>query len=949
MGDNAATTTRAQFWQDFHGPNRGYILELYEQYLQDPTSVDEETRALFDQFGNPADFVGSGSAGDAPLAANVPSSVLSPDFARRLVAATELVRNIRNYGHLAAHIDPLSEPTPVPILELAEYQLTEADLASIPASMIWPNAPQDVRTGLDAVKRLKAIYTGDLAYEFNQVTDVEERKWLDQVVESDELHRPYSPEEKRQLLYRLTEVESFEKFLHRTFAGQKRFSIEGVDAMVPMLDKLVELSASAGTHNVMIGMAHRGRLNVLAHILRKPYEKIFAEFHGSPNKDLVPSEGSTGINHGWTGDVKYHMGANRVIGEGTQVEVRITLANNPSHLEFVNPVIEGYTRAAQDDRTHGGAPSQDVQKAIAVQIHGDAAFPGEGVVAETLNLSRLRAYSTGGTIHIIANNHLGFTAEADEGRSTRYASDLAKGFEIPVVHVSADNPEACLTAIRLAHMYRERFHKDFLIDLIGYRRWGHNEGDDPSPTQPLLYKKISEHPTVRTLYANALKTEGVLSEQDAAAMEAEVQQKLKEAYARVGEVEEDVPFTEWAVSDVAPAPVSLEELKKINEALLTFPSDFAVYPKLKRILERRRNALDEGGKVDWALAESLAFSTILANGTPIRLTGQDSERGTFGHRHLVLHDVNTNKEFVPLQALPQAKASFAVYNSALSEAAVLGFEYGYSVYAKDALVMWEAQFGDFANTAQVLIDQFISAGISKWGQSSGLVLLLPHGYEGQGPEHSSARLERYLQLSAQNNWMVANVTTAAQYFHLLRLQAARLGKTARPLVIMTPKSLLRNQKAMSDGTAFSEGRFEPILRDTRALKAKDIKRLILCSGKVAVDLENAMEKSEQDLTWVAVARIEQLYPFPEEELQDVIAQYPGLKEIVWLQEEPENMGAWTYMQPKLQALLPAKVKLRYVGRPEQASPAEGHAHAHNAEQARILDEALQPTLSAVLQ
>ncbi|GMA50671.1 hypothetical protein GCM10025857_20280 [Alicyclobacillus contaminans] len=515
--------------------------------------------------------------------------------------------------------------------------------------------------------------------------------------------------------------------------------------------------------------------------------------------------------------------------------------------------------------------------------------------------------------------------------------------------MSADNPEACLTAIRLAHLYREKFHKDFLIDLVGYRRWGHNEGDDPAPTQPLLYQKITEHPTVRTLYANALVSTGVLSDAEAATMEEAVLQKLKDAYAKVGEITEENPFADWVETEVEPAQVPLDTLKSINEALLSFPSDLHVYPKLQRILERRRGALDEGGKVDWALAESLAFATILSEGTPIRLTGQDSERGTFGHRHLVLHDVNDNHEFVPLQALPHAKASFTVHNSALSEAAVLGFEYGYSVYADNALVLWEAQFGDFANTAQVLIDQFISAGISKWGQSSGLVMLLPHGYEGQGPEHSSARLERYLQLSAQNNWVVANVTSAAQYYHLLRRQAASLGRTARPLVIMTPKSLLRNPKAMSSPEAFSDGRFQPVLKDARNLKPKDVKRLILCSGKVAVDLDNAMEKAKVDITDIAVARIEQLYPFPEEQIQEVIAAYPSLKEIVWLQEEPQNMGAWFYMQPRLQALLPSRVKLRYVGRPEQASPAEGHAPDHNAEQARILNEVLQPTLSAVLQ
>jgi 2-oxoglutarate dehydrogenase E1 component len=947
VGGNTVDMTREEFWRNFYGPNQGYILELFEQYLMDPNSVDEETRNLFDTYGNPSDVLST----EVSVVTEGNKGPVIPDgnFIKKIFGAAEVARNIRSYGHLAANIDPVRQPSPVPMLELSHYGVTEADLLAIPADAVWPNAPKHLKNGLQAIERLREIYTGDLAYEFSQVNTPEERLWLQEVVESGQVSEPLTPEEKRNLLYRLTEVESFEKYLHRTFAGQKRFSIEGVDAVVPMLDKLVKTAVSDGTRNVMIGMAHRGRLNVLAHVLRKPYEIIFSEFHSSPNKELVPSEGSMGINYGWTGDVKYHLGASRNVGEGSEVKAHLTLANNPSHLEFVDPVIQGYARAAQDDRTNAGTPSQDVRQAIAVLIHGDAAFPGEGVVAETLNMSRLRGYTTGGTIHMIANNHIGFTAEEDEGRSTRYSSDLAKGYEIPVVHVSADHPEACLAAIRLAYLYRERFHKDFMIDVIGYRRWGHNEMDDPASTQPLLYKIINDHPTVRALYAETLKSQNVVNDDDVAKIDAEILQTLKDAYAKVAGVQEQPPLQHFEESSAMPKPVTLEELQNINKALLTYPETFNVYPKLKRILDRRTNALDEGGEVDWAMAESLAFATILSNGTPIRLTGQDSERGTFGHRHLVLHDVISNQEFIPLQALPSAKASFIVHNSPLNEGSVLGFEYGYNVQAPETLVMWEAQFGDFANAGQVLIDQFISAGLQKWGQSSGLVMLLPHGYEGQGPEHSSGRVERYLQLSAQNNWTVANVTTSAQYFHLLRLQAERLGASARPLVVMTPKSLLRNPKAACKSSDFTDTEFQPLLRDGRDLADKDIRRLVLCSGKVAVDLQIAMEKSTEDLSWVSVARVEQLYPLPEQEIQEVIANYKNLKEIVWMQEEPSNMGAWSYMFPRLQALLPNKVKLRYIGRSEQASPAEGHATDHNSEQARILNETMSKTLSPVLQ
>jgi 2-oxoglutarate dehydrogenase E1 component len=710
--------------------------------------------------------------------------------------------------------------------------------------------------------------------------------------------------------------------------------------LVPMLDSIIRNAAADGTREVVIGMAHRGRLNVLAHVLGKPYARIFSEFHTAPDKEMVPSEGSAGINYGWTGDVKYHLGARKTVRERDLAQVALTLAHNPSHLEFVNPVVQGFGRAAQEQRDERGAPQQDINKALCITIHGDAAFPGEGVVAETLNLSRLPGYQTGGTIRIIANNQIGFTTAADQSRSTLYASDLAKGFEIPIVHVNADDPEACLSAAALAHAYRQRYHKDFLIDLVGYRRWGHNEGDEPAFTQPLLYARIAGHPTVRALYAETLEVEGIVSSNDTEAMQREVQQRLKQAYDELmaGHIpEEQAALEESPVLASVETAVPADELGALNEALLARPADFTPNTKLERLLTRRRESIEKPGAIDWGFAETLAFATALADGTPIRLTGQDSERGTFSQRHDVLHDAKTGAAYTPLQALPQARASFAIYNSPLSEASVLGFEYGYSVHAPNTFVLWEAQFGDFANAGQVLIDQFIAAARAKWRQLPGLALLLPHGYEGQGPEHSSGRLERYLQLAAEDNLRVANCTTAAQYFHLLRAQATLLATAPRPLIVMTPKSLLRHPRAASSLSDLAEGAFRPVLDDFKG-EPEAVRRLILCSGKVAVDLEAALDAQPSLREWIAVARVEQLYPYPAAEIEATLARYPHLAEVVWLQEEPRNMGAWSFIAPRLESRV--SVTLRYVGRPERASTAEGLPNAHAAEQTRIIGEAL---------
>lgn len=934
-------------WWNILGPNLGYIHEVYEQFRKDPESVEEEWKNYFHRWGAPPGY--TEWANQIPAKSMAPSDSL--EMLKNAVAAEKLAQSIRTYGHLAARINPLKDEIELDtrLIEPSLYNLNEEDLANLPAEVIWSETKEEVRTGLDAIRSLRNIYTKSIAYQFMHVHNKEERDWLTHMVESESIYQELSKEKRISILKRLIEAEEFEQFLNRTFPGQKRFSIEGVDMMVPMMDEIIYQAVHDGIEYINIGMAHRGRLNVLAHILGKPYEVIFSEFYHAPDKTMVPSEGSMGINYGWTGDVKYHMGADREVGGDGTIRARLTLANNPSHLEFVNPVVEGFTRAAQEDRSRSGYPKQEVKKALAILVHGDAAFPGEGIVAETLNFSRLRGYHTGGTIHIIANNQLGFTTDSSDARSTQYASDIAKGYEIPIVHVNADDPEACLAAVALAYQYRRRFQKDFLIDLIGYRRFGHNEMDDPVATQPKMYSKIQNHPSVRVSYANALQEANVVTIEKVKEMENEIQQKLRNALKKAKESENrelkemmaPAKPTQLKESPLNTS-VSVETLREINQELMEIPEGHKIYPKLERVLKRRANALDSEGKVDWSLAETLAFATILRDGTPIRMTGQDTERGTFAHRHLILHDPQTGKFYCPLHHISQTKASFAIHNSPLSEASVLGFEYGYNVFAPETLCLWEAQYGDFANAAQVIIDQFISAGRAKWKQNSSLILLLPHGYEGQGPEHSSARLERYLQLAAENNWVVANLTTAAQYFHILRRQAILTGtEEARPLVIMSPKSLIRNERTVSHVTEFEQGTFRKVLEQPGALRsAEQVKRLILCSGKVAIELEKERESHHHQQNGIHIVRVEQLYPFPGDEIQHIIQRLPNLKEILWVQEEPKNMGAWGYIEPLLRELVLNEVDVNYVGRPKRSSPAEGLPDMHHMEQKRILTEAL---------
>ncbi|QJC51957.1 2-oxoglutarate dehydrogenase E1 component [Paenibacillus albicereus] len=929
-------------WKDFFGPNLGYIQEQYEQFSSDPESVDASFRELFAELGAPPAELGVEASRTAPAA--VGQVAVDATLLKKLVAAEKLVGNIRTYGHLAANTDPLGlrASSDTRLLEPSTFELNESDLSRFPASLLWDHAPAGVANGWEAIQNLRNSYTQSIGFEFSHVHDETERDWLSAKAESGIANASLNVEERKSLLNLLVHVEQFESYLHRTFVGQKRFSVEGVDMLIPVIDEIVRQAVQDGARHILMGMAHRGRLNVLAHVLGKPYEKIFSEFHHAPNKELVPSEGSVGINSGWAGDVKYHLGADRSVAGA-----RILLANNPSHLEYVNSVVEGFSRAAQEDRSQPGYPRRDSSKSLAIQVHGDAAFPGEGIVAETLNFTGLDGFTNGGSIHIIANNRIGFTTDSKDSRSTHYASDLAKGYEIPIVHVNADDPEACIAAVRLACEYRDKFKKDFLIDLVGYRRYGHNEMDDPEGTQPLVYEKVRAHKTVATLYAERLKADGSLSAADIDRMIQDTQAELQKAYDVMKEQAAKGKRRDEGSIPVAPetteTAVPLERLKEINAALLQVPDGFTVYPKLQRILQRRGSMLDEGEKVDWALAETLAFATILADGKPIRMSGQDAERATFSHRHIVLNDHKTGEKYSPMHSFPQAKASFAVHNSPLTEGAVLGFEYGYNVFSPETFTIWEAQYGDFANAAQVIFDQFISAGRTKWKQRSSLAMLLPHGYEGQGPEHSSARLERFLQLSAENNWTVANLSTAAQYFHLLRRQAAWTEhEGARPLVLMSPKSLIRNPRVLSPGSELASGSFKLVLeQEGLGKKASAVRRLILCTGKVAVDLEEALESAkDQDMSWLHIVRVEQLYPFPDKEIAEIISRYSKLEEIVWVQEEPKNMGAWTFMEPRIREVAAGKA-VHYIGRPDRSSPASGHQEVHAAEQQSILSLSLQ--------
>ncbi len=946
VAENGESVER--FWGQFHGPNTGYLEQQYELYKEDPEAIESSIKEIFDTYGAPAWMEQKNNAGQAPSQSTTEYDV------KKLTSAMKLVEAIRRYGHTEADIYPVGgyKGSKTEILNPKTYDLSEEDLKSIPASWLWDKAAGDVENGLDVIKRLKKYYTGTITFEYDHVNNHEERRWLFDLIEEGKARLELSDEKRKEILKRLVDVEGFEAFLQKTFVGQKRFSIEGLEAMVPMIDRIVHYATEDKIENVMMGMAHRGRLAVLANVLGKPYDKIFSEFNYSKEKELMPSEGSIGINYGWTGDVKYHFGAKKEVNNGEEVMTRITLAHNPSHLEFVNPVVEGFARAAQDDRSDKGYPQRDINKAIPVLIHGDAAFIGEGVVAETLNLSGLPGYNTGGTLHIIANNLLGYTTDREDGRSTRYASDLAKGFEIPVIRVNADDPISCVSAIKIAYEYRKKFKKDFLIDLVGYRRYGHNEMDEPRTTQPALYNEIDNHPSVASIFAEALESKNIIKGEDFDKIKEDVEGKLSAIYENMIENEIGHPEAKLMPEvllnglDKFETAVDLETLKALNKELLKRPEGFKGFKKTEKVLNRRAKALEEGNKADWGTGEALAYASILRDGIPIRLTGQDTERGTFAHRHIVLHDTETNEKYSPMHGLSDAKASFDVRNSPLSEAGVLGFEYGYSVQSPDTLVIWEAQFGDFANAGQVIFDQFISSSRAKWGEKSNMVMLLPHGYEGQGPEHSSARLERFLQMAAENNWIVANVTSSAQLFHLLRRQAAMRGRDeARPLILMTPKSsLIRHQSMASSAEEFSEGKFQPLRNQPNLeVSRQSAKRLLIGSGKIMIDIEEAIDNADENFEWLRVLRLEQIYPFPAKALKKELEQLPNVEEIVWVQEEPKNMGAWNFVDDYLRDLLQEGQKLRVISRPNRSAPAGGIPSVHKTAQTKIINQALTTT------
>ncbi len=914
------------------GAESGSFLRLMDQLLQGEHGFYEEVFAAL-ALGNPPALPAAGARATAAPSPAPRAADPSPSMLHHITAAMALIKAFRTHGHLAARLDPLgTPPAGDPALEPAGLGLTPEVMATIPSDVLRIGVPG--ATLAEAYPALKATYCGTIAYEVEHIASHERRVWLRQQIESGAHRAPLAAEQQVALLERLTQVEGLERFLGKAYLGAKRFGIEGLDMLVPMLDLSLELAASSGVHDAVLGMAHRGRLNVLAHVVGRPYEAIFGEFEGGKHVEgtLTPEGG--------TGDVKYHHGAEGVFRTSSETTINVSLAPNPSHLEFIAPVVDGRARAKQTAR-RGAAAHIDHSAALPIVIHGDASFPGQGVVAETLNLGALRGYRTGGTLHLIANNQVGFTTDPTDARSTRYASDLAKGFDIPIIHVNADDAEACLAAVRLAMAYRIRFKADVVIDLVGYRRNGHNESDEPAYTQPVMYEQIKAHPTVRELYAQTLVREGSLATDRPDQMWnatydrfVEVHTAFKAGIARKVATPEPVQL-DAPVTATLETAVAAEMLASLNDQLVSWPSGFTVNPKLARQLERRRTALTEPGSIEWAHAEQLAYASLLLEGIPVRLTGQDVERGTFSQRHLVLHDARTGATHAPIQSLGGALAPMEIFNSPLSELAAIGFEYGYATAAPEALVVWEAQFGDFVNGAQVMLDQFLSSSLSKWGVTSRLTFLLPHGYEGQGPEHSSGRIERFLQLAAEGNIRVANCTTPAQYFHLLRRQAK--WDVQRPLVVFTPKSLLRKPEAGSSFTDLASGTFAPVLDDGSYADGAAARSLVLCSGKVFYDLmTEASERTERP----PVLRVEQLYPFPAAALREALARYPSLTEVVWTQEEPRNMGAWTFMEPRLRELLPAGIALRYAGRPERASPAEGYPAAHAQEQQRIVDEAM---------
>ncbi|MFK7803480.1 MAG: 2-oxoglutarate dehydrogenase E1 component [Anaerolineae bacterium] len=937
--------------RDFYGPNAGWLWDQYEKYSADPDSVAASTRELFEQWTPQEvatlDTAVNGVAPATPAVYTQPHAApaISEDQLHLAMGVANYAQAIREYGHLAANSNPLYSPQNDPSLDPIYHGLTDEIMAKLPATLVRGPVCDYTDNAGEALLALKEIYTGGIGFDYDHLTDPMERGWLRAAAETRQFRPDFDADGKNgiDLLKRLIKVEGFEQFLNKAFVGKKRFSIEGLDMMVPVLDEIVRVSLKYNVTEIVIGMAHRGRLNVLVHVLNKDYKEVFREF----KEPLADANTNASGYLGTTGDVKYHKGADRLIGGQTTIKI----APNPSHLEHVNPIVEGMARAASTKTDKPGKPELRLHSTMPIQIHGDAAFSGQGIVAETLNFSDLEGYENGGTIHVIANNQIGFTTNPKDSRSTRYASDLAKGFKIPIVHVNANDPIACLEAACLAAEYRNNFNKDFLIDLIGYRRYGHNEGDEPRFTQPGMYAKIDKMPVVRKMWTQTLIDKGFINTEDSEALWQANFEKLQVELDKVDldntkvSVDEKIHHIPAGVAGKTETKLPIGRLSQLHKSLTTLPDSFTPHPRMIRVIKRRKTALEDPAAkaIDWGLAENMAFSTILSDGIPIRITGEDVKRGTFSHRHAVYFDAKTGEEYAPLQALPQAEASFEIHNSPLTEAGMIGFEFGYNMEQPGCLVIWEAQFGDFVNCAQAILDEYVTSGRAKWNLAPSLVLLLPHGHEGQGPDHSSARLERFLQMTAEKNMRIVNCTTAAQYYHLIRRQALLLEKDPLPLIVMSPKSLLRHPRASSSLEEMADGKFNPVLDDTEVDKSK-VNRLILCSGKVYIDLISS-DLREQNMN-VAIARVEQLYPYPKKNILDLYDQYPNLEQLVWLQEEPRNMGAWRFMQPRLADNLPTlagrkskKVDFHYIGRRRYASPSEGFSSWHKLTQEKIIADA----------
>jgi 2-oxoglutarate dehydrogenase E1 component len=925
------------------GSNAPFIEELYDQYLADPASVSPEWRSYFDELRGDADDVAHApviqSFIELAKSRKVAGAMVDSTTMHKQVLVLRLISKFRTLGMFHADLDPLKrvEPPYIADLDLRTYGFSEADMETEFDVGSFKAGPARMRLR-EIVAALKDTYVRTFGAEYMYISDTSTKRFIQQRLEPIRSRPNYSAEQRRHILERLTAAETLERYLHTKYVGQKRFSGEGAETMIPMLDLLIQKAGVAGVGEIVMGMAHRGRLNVLVNILGKMPADLFTEFEGKHAQELP------------AGDVKYHQGFSSDVSTPSGA-VHLTLAFNPSHLEIVDPVVEGSVRARQHRRSDA-----EGDQVLPVLMHGDAAIAGQGVLQECLNMAQTRGFYTGGTVHIVVNNQIGFTtSDPRDTRGTIYCTDIAKMIEAPILHVNSDDPEACLLAVEVAHEYRQRFHKDVFIDLVCFRRLGHNEADEPMITQPLMYKKIAQHPGTRKLYADKLIADGVLSAEDADAMITTYRAAMdKGLHTNKTVLSNYKPsfIIDWSRfknrhwTDAADTRVPLAHLKNLAVKATSVPADFKLHPRVDRVIADRRAMAEGKQPLDWGMGETLAYATLLDQGYGVRISGQDVGRGTFSHRHAVLHDQNREKwdsgTWIPLQHLKEGQPDFEIIDSVLTENAVVGFEYGYSTSEPNQLVIWEAQFGDFANGAQVVIDQFISSGEVKWGRICGLVMLLPHGYEGQGPEHSSARPERYLQLCAQHNMQVCVPSTPAQTYHMLRRQMVR--DFRKPLIVMTPKSLLRHKEAVSSLEELAEGSFHNVIGDVDKLDVKKVKRVIVCSGKVYYEL--LAYRREHKVDDIAILRLEQQYPFPHQDYKTEVARYAAANEVVWCQEEPQNQGAWYRLRAMLRADIDANKVLAYAGRPVSASPAVGYAAKHMAEQKKLIEDAFAEKLQS---